>query len=85
MTLFLSILGLVAAVLFLAFYIIALSFMLWMAVDAGKHDRFWWIVLIIALPLVGAVAYFVTEKKHLYKKVTKHTEEKEATSVQETA
>lgn len=63
--------GLATALFFLAFYIIALAFMFWMAVDAAKHDRFWWIVMIIALPLVGAVIYFAVERKHWYKKKEK--------------
>lgn len=59
------------ALFFLAFYVLALAFMFWMAVDAAKHDRFWWLVIIIALPLAGAVAYYAVERKHLYKKVEK--------------
>ena len=58
--------SLATALFFLAFYILAIAFMFWMAVDAAKHDRFWWIVIIIALPLVGAVAYYAVERKHLY-------------------
>ena len=63
--------SLATALFFLAFYILAIAFMFWMAVDAAKHDRFWWIVIIIALPLVGAVAYYAVERKHLYKKMEK--------------
>ena len=60
-----------SAVFFLAFYVLVLAFMFWMAVDSAKHDRFWWLVIIIALPLVGAVMYYAVERKHLYKKIEK--------------
>jgi len=64
-------LGLGSALFFLAFYILVLAFMFWMMVDSAKHDRFWWIVIIIALPLVGALIYYAVERKHLYKKMQK--------------
>lgn len=60
--------SLATALFFLAFYVLVLAFMFWMAVDSAKHDRFWWIVIIIALPFVGALAYYAVERKHLYKK-----------------
>ena len=53
-------------------WIILVSFTVWMAIDAGKQDRFWWVVLIIGVPLVGSVAYFYTEKKHEYAKIEPH-------------
>lgn len=49
-------------------YIILLAFILWMAIDAGKQDRFWWVVFIIGVPIIGCVVYFYTEKKHEYVK-----------------
>lgn len=63
------IISLFAAIAIAAFYIIVLSFMAWMIVSAAKHDQFWWIVLQLALPLVGSLIYYFTEKAHLYKKI----------------
>ena len=53
-------------------YIIVIAFTIWMAVDAGKQDRFWWIVLIIGVPVIGSAAYYLTEKKHEYVKAEPH-------------
>jgi ABC-type nickel/cobalt efflux system permease component RcnA len=53
-------------------YLLVLSFTLWMAVDAAKQDRFWWIVCIIGLPVVGGAVYYFTEKKHEYAKISSH-------------
>mgnify|MGYP000963380421 CR=1 FL=1 len=53
-------------------YIFLIAFTLWMAVDAGKQDRFWWMVLIIGIPFVGSGVYFFTEKKHEYAKAESH-------------
>lgn len=50
-------------------YIMALSFILWMAVDAGKNDKFWWIVIIVGVPGIGALVYFFVEKKGDYMKL----------------
>ncbi len=47
----------------------ALSFILWMAVDAGKNDKFWWMVVIVGVPGIGAVVYFFVEKKGDYFKL----------------
>ena len=63
--------GIGVALVIMAAYILGLSFIAWMAVDAAKHDRFWWLVVIIALPLVGAIVYFFIEKKKMYFKVEK--------------
>ncbi len=49
--------------------IIAGSFVIWMIVDAAKQDRFWWVVLILGVPFIGAAVYYLTEKKHEYAKV----------------
>jgi hypothetical protein len=50
-------------------FLLILSFMVWMAVDAAKGDKYWWIVLILGLPLIGGVVYFFVEKKHDYSKI----------------
>lgn len=55
-----------------ACYVIAVVFVLWMAIDAGKQDRFWWMTLIVGVPVVGAVVYYFTEKKHEYAHVPSH-------------
>ena len=55
-------------------FVLLFSFTLWMAVDAAKGDKFWWIVLILGLPLVGPTVYFFVEKKQDYLKIT--TEQK---------
>lgn len=52
--------------------IIAGSFVIWMLVDAAKQDRFWWVVLILGVPFVGAAVYYLTEKKHEYAKAPSH-------------
>ena len=56
--------------------IFAVSFVAWMMVDAGRHDKFLWIVFILGLPLVGATVYFFVEKKHDYMKLGKEEEMK---------
>lgn len=61
-----------------ATYIFAISFTVWMAIDAGKQDKFWWLVLIIGVPLVGAVIYFFVEKKGDYAKITPVSREHKA-------
>jgi ABC-type nickel/cobalt efflux system permease component RcnA len=67
-------------------YIFVISFTLWMVVDAGKQDRFWWMILILGIPFVGSTVYFFTEKKHEYAKAEPHhvhdteTEEQHETS-----
>lgn len=53
-------------------YILVISFTIWMIVDAGKQDRFWWLVCIIGLPIIGPSAYYFTEKKHEYAKIPPH-------------
>lgn len=46
-----------------------LAFVFWMAVDASKGDKYWWVVLILGIPLIGALVYFFVEKKHEYFKL----------------
>ena len=53
-------------------YILVISFVLWMTVDAAKQDRYWWVILIIGVPLVGAAVYYFTEKKHVYAEAPSH-------------
>ena len=55
-----------------ASYIIMIAFTIWMIVDAGKQDRFWWLVLIIGVPVIGAAVYYFTEKKHEYRSAPLH-------------
>lgn len=57
---------LLSALVLLAMYVIAISFMVWMVVDAAKNDKFWWLVFILMLPFIGALLYYFTEKKKMY-------------------
>lgn len=67
-------------------FIIVFSFMAWMAVDAGKQDRFWWVVMIIGVPFVGSAVYYFTEKKHEYAKVKSyHIHDSETEAQHETS
>ena len=67
MLLFFSLIfGLFATVIVFACYVLVISFSVWMAIDAGKQDRFWWLTIIIGIPIIGAGAYYFTEKKHEY-------------------
>ena len=66
-------------------WIVLISFTLWMAIDAGKQDRFLWIILILGVPAVGSVAYYYTEKKHEYsKKENNHVHTSETEQQHET-
>lgn len=55
-----------------ACYIIMIAFTVWMLIDAGKQDRFWWLALIIGVPVIGAAVYYFTEKKHEYRQAPVH-------------
>lgn len=66
------ILGSIMTLIVYTAYIFIFAFTLWMAVDAGKQDRFWWMVLIIGIPFIGSGVYFFTEKKHEYAKAESH-------------
>ena len=55
-----------------ACYIIMIAFTIWMLIDAGKQDRFWWLTVIIGVPVVGAAVYYFTEKKHEYRQAPIH-------------
>ncbi len=50
-------------------YVIAAAFILWMLVDAAKQDNFWWLVIILGIPIIGAIMYYFLEKKRDYVKV----------------
>lgn len=67
-----GLIGMLMTLIVYSAYILLIAFTLWMAVDAGKQDRFWWVVLIIGVPVVGSAVYFYTEKKHEYAKVESH-------------
>lgn len=53
-------------------YVVTVSFIVWMSVDAAKQDRFWWLSCIIGIPVIGAAVYYLTEKKHQYRKIESH-------------
>ena len=63
-------------------FIIVWSFMVWMAVDAAKQDRFWWVAIIFGVPVVGVVVYYFTEKKHEYATAESHHIHKSETEAQ---
>jgi hypothetical protein len=68
MIFFQLIFGLLVTFIVAACYIIMIAFTVWMVVDAGKQDRFWWLTVIIGVPIIGSAAYYFTEKKHEYTK-----------------
>lgn len=72
MIIFAFIFGMLLTFVTYASYVFLIAFTLWMAIDAGKQDRFWWMVLIIGIPFVGGFAYYFTEKKHEYAKASPH-------------
>jgi len=61
---------LLTALLYVA-YIFLFAFILWMAVDASKQDKFWWVVLILGMPIVGATVYYFVEKHKDYEVIEK--------------
>lgn len=50
-------------------YVVVAAFILWMLVDAAKQDNFWWLVIILGVPIIGAIMYYFLEKKRDYIKV----------------
>jgi uncharacterized membrane protein YeiB len=52
-------------------YAFGIAFMLWMLVDAARQDKFLWVVIIVALPVIGALVYFFVEKEREYAKIPK--------------
>lgn len=63
---------LITTLLIYAAYLLFFAFTLWMMVDAAKQDRFWWVLLILGVPFVGSIVYYLTEKKHEYAKAPSH-------------
>lgn len=72
MLLFGAVIGVTMTLIVYGAYMILIAFTLWMVVDAGKQDRFWWVFFIIGVPIIGSAAYYYTEKKHEYGKVESH-------------
>lgn len=64
--------GMMLSAFMYSVYVLAVACIVWMVVDAAKQDRFWWVVIIIGVPVIGAAVYFFTEKKHEYAKVPSH-------------
>ena len=61
--------GILTIAFFVLAYVFGLSFVIWMAVDAAKQNKYWWIVLVVGLPLIGAIVYFFVEKNGDYMKL----------------
>ncbi len=66
------ILGILTTLVVYIAYMFVIAFTFWMAVDAGKQDRFWWVLIVLGIPLIGPAVYFFTEKKHEYAKIPSH-------------
>ena len=73
---------LVSTLLIYAAYLLFFAFTLWMAVDAAKQDSFWWVVIVLGIPVAGSLAYYFTEKKHEYAKAPSHHIHTSETEVQ---
>lgn len=67
MILFNLLFGALVTFIVAACYIIMIAFTVWMLIDAGKQDRFWWLTVIVGVPVIGAAVYYFTEKKHEYR------------------
>lgn len=67
-------LGILAVVITLATYVFTLGFIILMMIDSLKNGKILWFVGIVLFPLVGAVVYYFTEKKHDYAKVDERGE-----------
>lgn len=65
----LSVVGILVFAIANLLFLLALSFIFWMAVDAAKSDKYWWVVFVIGMPLVGGIVYYFVEKKHDYMKL----------------
>jgi ABC-type nickel/cobalt efflux system permease component RcnA len=66
------IVGIVAYTITFVSFAVVVSFLAWMLVDAAKQDRFWWIVIMLGVPIIGPAVYYLTEKKHEYAKAPSH-------------
>lgn len=69
--------GAILMFLLYTMYVIVASFIMWMAIDAGKKDNFLWLVFILGIPVVGAIAYYFVEKKRDYIKIPKQEKKEE--------
>lgn len=58
--------GILAVVITLATYVFSLCFIVWMMIDALMSRKYLWFFGILVFPLIGAIVYFFTEKKHDY-------------------
>lgn len=76
------IMGMVLELIVYSAAIIIFSFSIWMLVDAAKQDRFWWIAIILGVPIIGPAVYYFTEKKHEYVKAQSHYIHKSQTEAQ---
>ena len=52
-------------------FVFVVSFIFWMAIDAAKQDKFWWLMVIVGVPFVGSVVYYFVEHEHDYAKLPK--------------
>lgn len=62
---------LLAAAIWL-FYATVFAFIVWMVVDAAKQDKFFWVILIAGIPIIGASVYYFVEKKKDYMTTSGH-------------
>lgn len=53
-------------------YTTVFTFIIWMAIDAGKQDKFFWMIIIIGIPLIGSIVYYFVEKKKDYMTTSGH-------------
>jgi uncharacterized membrane protein YeiB len=53
-------------------YVVLFSFIFWMAVDAAKQDKVFWLFIIIGLPVIGSAVYYFVEKKKDYVTTSGH-------------
>lgn len=58
-------LDLVMIIVTYSFYAVLIAFIIWMLVDAAKTDRFLWLLIMIGLPVIGGLIYYLTQKRHL--------------------
>ncbi len=78
--------GAVTTLIIYTAYVFIFAFTLWMAVDAAKQDRFWWVLLILGVPIIGCAVYYFTEKKHEYAKVqSRHIHQSQTEAQHETS
>ena len=66
-----ALVGILIMITIILIYVLAVSLIIWMIVDAAKNNKYWWIVLIIGIPVIGAIIYYFVEKKGDYLKIKK--------------